>query len=192
MLQESCTAKGLDVQSVVLLATVPIVPVPIQLNHTVGYILGPVLAVLAIFAFFGTLFFLHLEKERDLRASRGQKPKTSLAFFTAQFWRDAFSPAVRRQRAEARAARQAEARAAKEAKQAELAAQKMKVSTPAAALAAGLAAAEQVSPLEERRARLPKLSLPGARRTSGVQTPKERTTPDRTPRSPGVLYVDNI
>ena len=100
-MQESCQSKGLDVQSIVLLATVPIVPVPIELNHKVGYIIGPTLAVLAIFAFFGTLFFLNLEKERDLRASRGEKAKLSM--FSHQYWRDAFDPAKRKERAAARA-----------------------------------------------------------------------------------------
>lgn len=110
-MQESCQSKGLDVQSIVLLATVPIVPVPVELNHKVGYIVGPTLAVLAIFAFFGTLFFLHLEKERDLRASRGEKAKLSM--FSRQYWRDAFDPAKRKERAAARAEKQAQVRHAK-------------------------------------------------------------------------------
>lgn len=191
-------------QSVVLLATVPIVPVLVELNHKVGYIVGPTLAVLAIVAFFGTLLFLHLEKARDLRASRGEKPKASLGLFTGAFWRDIFSPAARKRRAQERAARRAEARAAKEAeraakeserraKEAELAAMK-KPALPAAAIADEESPA---TPATARRARLPKLTLPAAgRRPSEGQPPHDTartpTPPLRTPRSPGVLYVDNI
>jgi hypothetical protein len=65
--QSTCTAKGMQVDSFVLLASVPIVPVPAPQNHKVGYIVGPVLAVLVIFAFFGALAWLQMEKSRDIR-----------------------------------------------------------------------------------------------------------------------------
>ena len=52
--------------SIALLGTVPIVPVLLELNHKVGYILGPILGVMFIIAFFGMMSFLAWEKHRDI------------------------------------------------------------------------------------------------------------------------------
>lgn len=77
-MQDACTQRGLNVTSIALLGTVPIVPVLIEKNHTVGYVLGPILAVLAIASFFGAMAYLAYEKHRDIKDAQdveGGKPK---------------------------------------------------------------------------------------------------------------------
>ena len=65
-MQDACNSRGLNVTSIALLGTVPIVPVDVTLPHKVGYILGPILGVLFIVAFFGMMSFLAWEKHRDV------------------------------------------------------------------------------------------------------------------------------
>ena len=97
---------------------------------------------------------------------------------------------------QARAAKEAQREAKRVAKERELAEKRRAagVEDEAPLHMAPLEMEQPVSPVEARRAGLPKLSLPLGRRPSGGVTPKDtaRTTPDRAPRSPGVLYVDNI
>lgn len=65
-MQDACNSRGLNVTSIALLGTVPIVPKDVTLPHKVGYILGPILGVLFIAFFFGMMSFLAWEKHRDI------------------------------------------------------------------------------------------------------------------------------
>ena len=65
-MQDACNSRGLNVTTIALYATVPIVPVDVTLPHKVGYILGPILGVLFIALFFGMMSFLAWEKHRDI------------------------------------------------------------------------------------------------------------------------------
>ena len=75
-LQDACNARGLNITTISLLGTVPIVPVDITLPHKVGYILGPILAVFFIAFFFGMMSYLAWEKNRNIKSAQdveGQK-----------------------------------------------------------------------------------------------------------------------
>lgn len=102
-------------QSTVLLATVPIVPVGPYRDYKLGYIIGPVLAGMAILGFFGALFWLQVEKARDIHFNQNGKAKPRSAVFTALFWRRLFTGQMWRDAARARAARREERLAAKAA-----------------------------------------------------------------------------
>ena len=76
-MQDACNARGLNITTISLLGTVPIVPVDVTLPHKVGYILGPILAVFCIAFFFGMMSFLAWEKNRNIKSAQdveGQKP----------------------------------------------------------------------------------------------------------------------
>ena len=66
-MQDACNARGLNITSIALLGTQPIVPKDLELPHKLGYILGPILGVLAIITFFGAMAFLAYEKHRHIR-----------------------------------------------------------------------------------------------------------------------------
>ena len=72
-MQDACNARGINITSIALLGTQPVVPTDLTLPHKVGYILGPILAVLAIVAFFGSMFFLAHEKHRNIRDAQDEK-----------------------------------------------------------------------------------------------------------------------
>lgn len=72
-LQDACNARGINITSIALLGTQPVVPTDVTLPHKIGYILGPILAVLAIVAFFGSMFFLAHEKHRNIRDAQDEK-----------------------------------------------------------------------------------------------------------------------
>jgi hypothetical protein len=177
---------GLDVESIVLLASIPIVPVPPSHDYKIGYILGPVLAVVAIVGFFGTVLFLQLEKVADIRASRalsvgkGATPAPAPAKGSGCCG-GLFGWRAGKEAVQSRAARKAEQSAAAAAAEQQAAKDKAEM---------GGEEADLLSTPQQRRLKLPKLSL-GSRKPSGGATPRD-TARTSTPSSPGVLYVDHV
>ncbi len=72
-LQDACNARGLNITSIALLGTEPIVPKDLTLPHKLGYILGPILGVLAILCFFGMMLYLDFEKRSNIKHAEHDK-----------------------------------------------------------------------------------------------------------------------
>ena len=72
-MQDACNARGLNITSIALFGTIPVVPTDLTLPHKLGYILGPICGVLAILAFFGALIYLDIEKRSNIKHAENDK-----------------------------------------------------------------------------------------------------------------------
>ena len=72
-MQDACNARGLNITSIALFGTVPVVPTDLTLPHKLGYILGPILGVLAILSFFGMMLYLDFEKRSNIKYAENDK-----------------------------------------------------------------------------------------------------------------------